>query len=184
MIAPPAARARARRATLRSSDATPAPTRLCIVRMNIAQHVDRRQRDAGERDHRDRELGVEERRAGSGTRRRSWPSPASPASPARRSGTAPRAPARGTHAAHSRMSSDPVRSASSTMMKNSGATTRPWLTICSSAPCAPSASRQGEDPERDEAELRHRRVAEDQPRVGLRERLRRAVEDRQQREHQ
>ena len=23
------------------------------------------------------------------------------------------------------------------MMKNSGATTSPWLTICSSAPCAP-----------------------------------------------
>ena len=40
----------------------------------------------------------------------------------------------------SRMSSEPpARSASSRMMKNSGATTRPWLTICSSAPWAPAS---------------------------------------------
>ena len=39
----------------------------------------------------------------------------------------------------SRMSSEPpARAASSATMKNSGATTSPWLTICSSAPCAPS----------------------------------------------
>ena len=42
----------------------------------------------------------------------------------------------------------------------------------------------GEDPERDEPELGHRRVAEDQPRVRLRERHQRAVEDREQREHE
>jgi hypothetical protein len=40
----------------------------------------------------------------------------------------------------SRMSSEPVRSVSSMMMKNSAATTSPWLSICSSAPCAPAAS--------------------------------------------
>ncbi len=51
------------------------------------------------------------------------------------------------------------RARSSATMKNSGATTRPWLTICSSAPWAPCGS-QREDPERDEAELRDRRVAE------------------------
>ena len=38
------------------------------------------------------------------------------------------------------MSSVPDRSASSTMIRNSGATTSPWLTICSSAPCAPRPS--------------------------------------------
>ena len=54
-------------------------------------------------------------------------------------------------------------------MKNSGATTRPWLTICSSAPWR-ALRVQREDPERDEAELRDRRVADDQPRVGRRER--------------
>ena len=42
----------------------------------------------------------------------------------------------------------------------------------------------GEDAERDEAELGDRRVAEDQPRVGLRERHHRAVEDRQHGEHE
>ena len=41
----------------------------------------------------------------------------------------------------SRMSSDPpARAASSTMIRNSGATTSPWLTACSSAPCAPCAA--------------------------------------------
>ena len=40
----------------------------------------------------------------------------------------------------SRMSSDPVRSCSSAMMKNSGTTTSPCWSICSSAPCAPAAS--------------------------------------------
>ena len=84
------------------------------------------------------------------------------------------------------MSSEPsARSASSTITKNSGATTSPWLTACSSAPCAPwAAASMREDPERDEAELRDRRVAEDQPRVGLREGLHRAVEDRDHREDQ
>ena len=42
----------------------------------------------------------------------------------------------------------------------------------------------GEDPERDEPELRDRRVAEDQPRVGLREGLHRAVQDRDDRQDQ
>ena len=61
----------------------------------------------------------------------------------------------------SRMSSEPpARSASSATMKNSGATTSPWLTICSIAPWAPSVA-QREDPEHDEAELGDRRVAED-----------------------
>ena len=36
-----------------------------------------------------------------------------------------------------RSSEPPARAASRAMMKNSGATTRPWLTICSSAPWAP-----------------------------------------------
>jgi hypothetical protein len=43
----------------------------------------------------------------------------------------------------SRMSSEPpARTASSPMMKNSGATTSPWLTICRSAPWAPSGRRE------------------------------------------
>ena len=85
----------------------------------------------------------------------------------------------------SRMSSEPsARSASSATTKNSGATTRPWLTDCSSAPWAPWPRVEGEDPERDEPELRDRRVAEDQPRVRLREGLDRAVEDRDHRQDQ
>ena len=43
---------------------------------------------------------------------------------------------------------------------------------------------QGEDPGGDEAELGDRRVAGDQPQVGLREGHHRAVEDRGQRDHQ
>ena len=68
-------------------------------------------------------------------------------------------------------------------MMKSGATTRPWLTICRIAPSAPSAP-QGEDPGGDEAELRHRGVAGDQPHVGLGEGHHRAVEDRGQGDHQ
>ena len=35
------------------------------------------------------------------------------------------------------ISEPPARAASAATMKNSGAVTSPWLTICSSAPCAP-----------------------------------------------
>ena len=43
----------------------------------------------------------------------------------------------------SRRSSDPpARAASSPTMKNAGATTRPWLTACRIAPCAPSGRRE------------------------------------------
>jgi hypothetical protein len=45
---------------------------------------------------------------------------------------------------------------------------------------APTGLVEREDAERDEPELRHRRVAEDQPQVRLRERLDRPVEDREQ----
>ena len=38
-----------------------------------------------------------------------------------------------------RSSVPPARAASSAMMKNSGTTTSPWLTICSTAPCAPAS---------------------------------------------
>ena len=38
-----------------------------------------------------------------------------------------------------RSSEPPARAASSQTMKNAGATTRPWLTACRTAPCAPCA---------------------------------------------
>ena len=41
----------------------------------------------------------------------------------------------------SRMSSEPARSARTTKISISGTITRPWLTVCSSAPSAPSRRR-------------------------------------------
>ena len=41
----------------------------------------------------------------------------------------------------SRMSNVPLRSASTARIRISGATTSPWLTICSSAPSIPSGRR-------------------------------------------
>ncbi len=83
----------------------------------------------------------------------------------------------------SRMSSVPVRSTRIATMTKIGATTSPWLTICRIAPSAPSA-RRAKIAGGDEAELGDRRVAGDQPHVGLGEGHHRAVEDRGQGDHQ
>src|SRR3954464_2861281 len=94
----------------------------------------------------------------------------------------------------SRMSSELcARSASSATMKNSGATTRPWLTIWSTAPCPPrltlssakipSAMKPRRAIEED-AGGGPRGVAWENPGVGVRERLGRAVEDGRQRDQE
>ena len=68
----------------------------------------------------------------------------------------------------SRMSSLPEeRSASSATTKKIGSVTSAWLTACSNPPSPGRGVVERKDAERDEAELGHRRVAEDQPGVGL-----------------
>ena len=62
------------------------------------QHVDRRHHHAGERDDRDRQLGLEQPEQDQELADEVRRARASPASPARRSGTARPAPARGTRA--------------------------------------------------------------------------------------
>jgi hypothetical protein len=127
-----------------------------------AQRVDAGQRDAGEGDDRDDDLGVEDAEQdqeladevrGAGHREVRERDDQEQRRQHRRAER---------DAAHV---ADVLRAAGARGQQRDdeerGATTSPWLNACRIAPCGALVV-EGEDPERDEAELGDRRVAEDQ----------------------
>ena len=166
-----------------SRDSTAGPTRLCIVPLEERGSCRRRPAPRRRWPPARRRACPRRCRTGPGSRRRSWPEPGI-ASVAKRDDQEQRRQHRRPERHPAQLARatrcPPARAAITPMIRNSGTTTSPWLSIWKSAPWAPLLV-EGEDPQHDEAELGDRRVGDHQPHVVLREGEDRPVQDREDR---